>query len=93
MILFIWKLTESMLASPVLPTGALTYVFPSCSGWESKGGKTLRCIWGWVGGVWQLVVGVLRGNTIRGNTTRNSERTMALWEGLWEGLCKTSENL
>ena len=39
------------------------------------------------------VVGVLRGNTIRGNTTRNSERKMALWEGLWEGLWKTSENL
>ena len=37
--------------------------------------------------------GVLRGNTIRGNTTRNSERKMALWEGLWEGLWKTSENL
>ena len=30
--------------------------------------------------------GVLRGNTIRGNTTRNSERKMALFE-------KTSENL
>ena len=28
------------------------------------------------------VVGVLRGNTIRGNTTRNSERKMALREGL-----------
>ena len=40
-----------------------------------------------------LLVGVLRGNTIRGNTTRNSERKMALWEGLWEGLCKTAENL
>ena len=39
------------------------------------------------------VAGVLRGNTIRGNTTRNSERKMALWEGLWEGLWKTSENL
>ena len=37
--------------------------------------------------------GVLRGNTIRGNTTRSSERRMALWEGLWEGLWKTSENL
>ena len=37
--------------------------------------------------------GVLRGNTIRGNTTRNSERKMALWEGLWEGLWKTSESL
>ena len=31
--------------------------------------------------------------TIRGNTTRNSERKMAFWEGLWEGLWKTSENL
>ena len=40
-----------------------------------------------------LFAGVLRGNTIRGNTTRNSERKMALWEGLWEGLWKTSENL
>ena len=39
------------------------------------------------------LAGVLRGNTIRGNTTRNSERKMALWEGLWEGLWKTSENL
>ena len=42
-----------------------------------------------------VVVGVLRGNTIRGNTTRNSERKMALWEGLWEGLwnpLKTSED-
>ena len=37
------------------------------------------------------VVGVLRGNTIRGNRTRNSERKMALWEGLWEGLWKPSE--
>ena len=37
--------------------------------------------------------GVLRGNTIRGNTTRNSERKMALWEGLWEVLWQTSENL
>ena len=37
--------------------------------------------------------GVSRGNTIRGNTTRNSERKMALWEGLWEGHWKTSENL
>ena len=41
----------------------------------------------------QKFVGVLRGNTIRGNTTRNSERKMALWEGLWEGLWKTSKNL
>ena len=43
-----------------------------------------------------LIAGVLRGNTIRGNTTRNSERKMALWEGLWEGLwktLKTSKNL
>ena len=40
-----------------------------------------------------FLAGVLRGNTIRGNTTRNSERKMALWEGLWEGLWKTSENL
>ena len=39
------------------------------------------------------IVGVLRGNTIRGNTTRNSERKMALGEGLWEGLWKTFENL
>ena len=35
------------------------------------------------------VAGVLRGNTIR----RNSERKMALWEGLWRGPWKTSENL
>ena len=41
----------------------------------------------------QCPFGVLRGNTIRGNTTRSSERKMALWEGLWEGLWKTSENL
>ena len=41
----------------------------------------------------QTFAAVLRGNTIRGNTTRNSERKMALWEGLWEGLWKTSENL
>ena len=37
--------------------------------------------------------GVLRGNTMRGNTTRNSGRKMALWEGLWEGFWQTSENL
>ena len=40
-----------------------------------------------------FIAGVLRGNTIRGNTTRNPERKMALWEGLWEGHWKTSENL
>ena len=43
-----------------------------------------------------VIVGVLRGKTIRGNTTCNSERKMALWEGLWEGLwkpLKTSKNL
>ena len=42
------------------------------------------------------IAGVLRGNTIRGNRTRNSERKMALWEELWEGIwktLKTSENL
>ena len=44
-------------------------------------------------GVSSSLAGVLRGNTIRGNTTRNSERKMALWEGLWEGFWKTSENL
>ena len=41
------------------------------------------------------VAGVLRGNTIRGNMTRNSERKMALWEvskNLWKPL-KTSKNL
>ena len=47
---------------------------------------TFRILLSWL-------AGVLRGNTIRGNTTRNSERKMALWEGLWEGLWKTSENL
>ena len=54
-------------------------------------------IWGLLAamkpGYLQRFAGVLRGNTIRGNTTRNSERKMALWEGLWEGLWKTSENL
>ena len=41
----------------------------------------------------ETIAGVLRGKTIRGNTTRNSERKMALREGLWEGLWKISENL
>ena len=54
------------------------YEFHACNDFEKHGA---------------LFVGVLRGNTIRGNTTRNSERKMALWEGLWEGLWKTSENL
>ena len=35
-----------------------------------------------------LFAWVLRGNTIRGNRTRNSERKMTLWEGLWESLWK-----
>ena len=44
------------------------------------------------------IAGVLRGNTIRGNTTRNSERKMALWEGgvserAFEKPLKTSKNL
>ena len=34
-----------------------------------------------------------KGNTIRGNNARNSERKMALWERLWEGLWKPSKNL
>ena len=39
------------------------------------------------------IAGVLRGNTIRGNTTRNCERKMALWEGLWERLWKSLKTL
>ena len=34
-----------------------------------------------------------KGQHDRGNTTRNSEGKMALWEGLWEGLWRISENL
>ena len=36
--------------------------------------------------VLQRFAWALRGNTIRGNRTRNSERKMAVWEGVWEGL-------
>ena len=49
---------------------------------------------------YDLVAGALRGNTIRGNTTRNSERKMAPWEFALRGPLKnfrkplkTSENL
>ena len=66
----------------------LTQQWPStCPGWQD--GRAIKEMWT----QWDKLVGALRGNTIRGNTTLNSERKMALWEGLWEGLGKTSENL
>ena len=42
----------------------------------------------------EFFAGILRGNsvTVRGNRARNSERKMALCEGLWDCIWKTSEN-
>ena len=65
-------------------------------GWQKRLAKGWRKVGTILAKGWQRVgkvAGVLRGNTIRGNTTRNSERKMALWEGLWEVLWQTSQNL
>ena len=43
--------------------------------------------WYWA----DYLVLILRGNTIRGNTTLNSENKMAFWEVLWEDVRKTSQ--